>query len=96
MAQFPRRGILGFILDSSELPGQRELPTLVEEARRASASHSGEGACPRLLDPRPVDGARHTQQKPVDHAAAERRLDHRHRPAHLAVQQAATPLLGRG
>ncbi len=44
MAQFPRRGILGFILDSSELPGQRELPTLVEEARRASASHSGEGA----------------------------------------------------
>ncbi len=47
MARSPRRGLLGFVLDSSELPGQRDLPALLEAARRASGvdgGQSGEGA----------------------------------------------------
>ncbi len=37
MATPPRRGLLGFILDSSELPGERALPALLAQARQGGA-----------------------------------------------------------
>jgi len=38
MATPARRGLRGFILESSELPGERELPALLAQARRASGA----------------------------------------------------------
>jgi len=38
MVRPARRGLLGFILDSAELPGERELPALLAQARQADSA----------------------------------------------------------